>query len=243
VVDGKQMNACLGDTFSVSWMENADVAGGNETLGAQYQIVARETTRSLVSQYGDLSWLDLDIDDFQGNDPSLNLRDLATGTGGSGRFEFGGFGTGTGGGGRLATGVAQGDAHLMSLYWRYLRASSSVAQADVTRDLLNELLGRGGTDVFFVRLATRLAAENDQGATFVERLLRQAPTAAAVAACQAKGGCCRSMYELIRRCRGWSEHALRYTRTIVNLCTHTDPERLPALHSAAQRFCRFSYQL
>jgi legumain len=56
-VDGKTMNSCLGDLFSVSWMENSDEEGPKETLKAQHTFVKAATNLSHVMQYGDLTFL------------------------------------------------------------------------------------------------------------------------------------------------------------------------------------------
>lgn len=55
--DTPEYNTCLGDLFSVAWMEDADARrpGDPETLGQLYDIVAKRTNLSHVSRYGDLS--------------------------------------------------------------------------------------------------------------------------------------------------------------------------------------------
>uniref|UniRef100_A0A0D9XPX5 Legumain n=1 Tax=Leersia perrieri TaxID=77586 RepID=A0A0D9XPX5_9ORYZ len=47
-------NTCLGDLFSVSWMEDTDANHPGETLAQQYEAVKKRTTTSHVMQYGDL---------------------------------------------------------------------------------------------------------------------------------------------------------------------------------------------
>jgi len=52
-VNGKSIGSCLGDLFSVNWMEDADKAKmGVETLEQQFQLVKKETTKSHVLQWG-----------------------------------------------------------------------------------------------------------------------------------------------------------------------------------------------
>ena len=52
-INGKDMHTCLGDLYSVNWMENADTADlKTETLQKQYEIVKKETVKSHVQQYG-----------------------------------------------------------------------------------------------------------------------------------------------------------------------------------------------
>jgi legumain len=59
-VDGKSIGSCLGDLFSVNWMEDLDKAMkdkqmGIETLSTQYDTVKTKTAKSHVLQWGDLT--------------------------------------------------------------------------------------------------------------------------------------------------------------------------------------------
>merc|ERR1712187_925068 len=57
MVDGKSINSCLGDLFSVSWMEDSDIADlTSETMDAQFNTVHTKTSKSEVMQWGDLSF-------------------------------------------------------------------------------------------------------------------------------------------------------------------------------------------
>ena len=61
-------NTCLGDLYSVNWMQNSDVADLHiETLQRQYEIVKSETNESHVMQYGDLSFTHLPVEQFLWN--------------------------------------------------------------------------------------------------------------------------------------------------------------------------------
>ena len=56
-VGDKYIGSCLGDLFSVNWMEDSDANDLSvETLAEQAATVKRETTKSPVQQFGDLSW-------------------------------------------------------------------------------------------------------------------------------------------------------------------------------------------
>ncbi|KAB2623073.1 vacuolar-processing enzyme-like [Pyrus ussuriensis x Pyrus communis] len=51
-----EFDTCLGDLYSISWMEDCDISDlHKETLENQYQRVRRRTTNSHVMQYGDMS--------------------------------------------------------------------------------------------------------------------------------------------------------------------------------------------
>ena len=56
-ISTKYIGSCLGDLFSVNWMEDSDATNVCvETLATQAATVKRETTKSPVQQFGDLSW-------------------------------------------------------------------------------------------------------------------------------------------------------------------------------------------
>jgi legumain len=70
-VNGVNINSCLGDLFSTNWMEDSDAAVlamtmGSETLNTQYNTVKTETTRSPVLKFGDFSFMDEAIGEFEG---------------------------------------------------------------------------------------------------------------------------------------------------------------------------------
>jgi len=66
-VNGKNVGSCLGDAFSVSWLEDTD--WGNldiETINDQYITVKLEVSRSSVLQWGDLSFYNEFLAEFHG---------------------------------------------------------------------------------------------------------------------------------------------------------------------------------
>ena len=66
-VDGKSLSTCLGDLYSVSWMENSDLDAPAETLAKQYRVVKRETNKSHVQLFGDQSFARDYVVAFQGD--------------------------------------------------------------------------------------------------------------------------------------------------------------------------------
>jgi legumain len=68
VIAGSSLGACLGDEFSVNWMENTEANDPQTyTLQSQYTDVAKLTLESQVMQWGDLSFTNLPIGTFQGS--------------------------------------------------------------------------------------------------------------------------------------------------------------------------------
>jgi len=72
-IKGVHLNTCLGDLFSINWLENADkVKANKETLEQQFQIVKEETNKSHVMRYGEMDFTNEVIGDFEGD---LDLAD------------------------------------------------------------------------------------------------------------------------------------------------------------------------
>jgi legumain len=66
MVDGKSINSCLGDLFSVNWMEDTDAANiSKETLQQQFVTVQKETAKSHVLQWGQTTFTSETIDQFE----------------------------------------------------------------------------------------------------------------------------------------------------------------------------------
>mmetsp|Transcript_5297 Transcript_5297/g.11703 ORF Transcript_5297/g.11703 Transcript_5297/m.11703 type:complete len:445 (-) Transcript_5297:73-1407(-) len=67
-VNGKHIGSCLGDLFSVNWMEDADVEDATkETLDQQFKIVMKKTNKSHVMEWGDKTFLKDTMGEYIGN--------------------------------------------------------------------------------------------------------------------------------------------------------------------------------
>ena len=68
VVDGVSIGSCLGDEFSVNWMEDSEASNPFlETLDEQFEIVKAKTTGSPVQKFGDFDFVDEPIGNFEGS--------------------------------------------------------------------------------------------------------------------------------------------------------------------------------
>jgi len=72
-VNGVELESCLGDLYSVNWMERVDAVGIRESLQAQFRAVQNMTDLSHVMQYGDLKWTSNPVGQFIGNLPGKRL--------------------------------------------------------------------------------------------------------------------------------------------------------------------------
>eukprot|EP00929_Paragymnodinium_shiwhaense_P005808 TRINITY_DN1081_c0_g3_i1.p1 TRINITY_DN1081_c0_g3~~TRINITY_DN1081_c0_g3_i1.p1 ORF type:complete len:479 (+),score=128.69 TRINITY_DN1081_c0_g3_i1:58-1437(+) len=64
-VKGKSIGSCLGDLFSIAWMEDTDKSGGGETIKDQVAKVTTRTSKSHVSTFGDTSFVNEPIGNFE----------------------------------------------------------------------------------------------------------------------------------------------------------------------------------
>jgi len=65
-VNGKHIGSCLGDLYSVSWMEDSDHGNPGETIEEQMDTVIDLTTKSHVTLFGDQTIADEPITSFEG---------------------------------------------------------------------------------------------------------------------------------------------------------------------------------
>jgi len=80
IVDGKNMNTCLGDLFSVNWLEDSETHDTTqETLNQQYKNVKKLTNKSHVEQFGDVEDMGEEhVADFIGNDDNYTAKAAAS---------------------------------------------------------------------------------------------------------------------------------------------------------------------
>jgi legumain len=68
VVNDQHINTCLGDLFSVNWMENTEANNMNtESLFSQFTQVAKETEKSEVMKFGTQNFTNEPISNFMGD--------------------------------------------------------------------------------------------------------------------------------------------------------------------------------
>ena len=69
IVNGVHINSCLGDLYSVKWMEDSDAASiATETLGDQFTYIKQVTaSQQHAMEYGQLSFKTEPIGDFEGD--------------------------------------------------------------------------------------------------------------------------------------------------------------------------------
>jgi legumain len=198
MVNGVEINSCLGDLYSVNWMEDADKAGSmSESLQTQFNTVQQETTQSHVMQYGEVDWTNMAIGQFEGN--GMEGKKISTVATKSAHKK------------PLSSNVDSRDAKLNYNYYKYLRAKTQTASHAAGRELIAEIESRIASDILFTDLARAVA-----GAERTEQMVHE--HIGSPAKC---GDCCKTVMETLReQCNAWNDYSLKYTRVAVNLCHH-----------------------
>jgi len=205
-VDGKNLHSCLGDLYSVNWMEDADKGDNTESLEKQYEIVKNLTTRSHVSQFGETDFDTEPADHFWGriaapaSHPSeASSPDIKT-----------------------VSSIDSRDANLASLYSLYLGSNTKnlTERGLLAQELIDEIKFRQWADKLFHRIAEDVMSENN-GMLSEALYGHRAPTLFAChrqAIAEYKNACADG--EL-------ADYALKHVRILVNLCEITkDTERI-----------------
>jgi legumain len=210
MVNGKAINSCLGDLYSINWMENADASGPTETLQAQFLDVRTKTTQSHVMQYGDLTWTSEPIGNYLGSNSTFKPEVVVNPS-------------------KSSSNVKSADIPMHLAYYKYLRAESTDFETRMTlaKQLQQHLARRVAVDGVFMDLSA--AAKNEDA--FV--LKAKTPVVC-------DGRCCEKLSDAYaKRCGGWDDYSLQYHRVIVNLCADIDhqPQEADKLVTTLNSLC------
>lgn len=192
-VNGKNMNTCLGDLYSVNWMANAEKAGMSETLADQYTEVKTATAKSHVMQYGDLDFTSDPIGDYMGNGTNV-LPAVASSP--ARKPNPAGI-------------VNSRDIPVHLAYYNYLRtdAFDLEARKAAAAALKAQVDSRLKADVVFHTLAQSF------GKTEMLSAKPQTPVLC--------GECCKQIHEVVAQdCGGYDDYSLKYVRLVHNLCVN-----------------------
>jgi len=202
IVNGKSVGSCLGDLYSVNWMEDADKQtplGMKETLQEQFVNVRTLTTMSHVMQYGDLTWTNMTIGQFQGEVKQTGLIGMT-------RAEEPKSPSSAGV-------VNSRDIKMHSLYYAYLRADKTdlAAAHEAAASLQKELAERVAADNMFMTLAKSAVQSENWGSVF------SMPAVSPVLPSE----CVNRVHEAVAQfCGGFTDYSIQYTRVVNNLCVY-----------------------
>jgi legumain len=187
-VDGKSIGSCLGDEYSVAFLEDTDTTGTSQSLATQYKTVKDRTKMSHVMQYGEQTFTADAISNWFGKKAEARVAAAANGANDAGR-------------------VDSRDIPMHLAYYNYLRADKNdlATSHELAAQLIAEVEGRVKADNMFLSLVK--ANVNDVS-------LFSAPAAAGVCG-QCCDTVNNAVFEM---CGGYTDYSFRYARVVHNLC-------------------------
>jgi legumain len=198
-VDGKSIGSCLGDEYSIAWMEDTDKTGVSQSLQTQYQTVKTNTKMSHVMQYGETTFTADPLSNFF-TDKQAAKAEIVAKASENGASDIGR--------------VDSRDIPMHLAYYNYLRADKNdlAASHELAQKLINEVNARVVADNLFLSL-TKATTNGDA--------LFTAPAKTGVAC----GSCCDTVHTAVYdMCGGYSDYSFRYARVVNNLCMAGVPE-------------------
>jgi legumain len=206
-VNGKSIGSCLGDLYSVNWMEDIDKYGTGRTLQENFIQVQKLTTMSKVMQWGDVSFTNQTFASFIGGtedavptqaDPKA-IAEAYNGGEGYTRDEL-----------RAMSAVSTYDIPMHLAYYEYLRSDKSDMEAyhTLAQNLMAELTMRVQTDELFMSLTKKVAA-HQWSTVFQSR------------SAEYQISCLADAQRAFRAsCGEFNDYSRQYIRVLNNLCAN-----------------------
>lgn len=76
IIDGQDIGSCLGDLYSVVWMEDSDLQTPKESIESQFGVILKKVDKSHPMEWGDKTFEKELITDFQGNTDQISTADI-----------------------------------------------------------------------------------------------------------------------------------------------------------------------
>ncbi|KAM0826252.1 hypothetical protein ACQ4PT_069004 [Festuca glaucescens] len=206
---------CLGDLYSVSWMEDSDAHNlRNESFELQYDNVKNRTLSwSHVMQYGDLGLNAQTLDLFMGSSDPANHSATVGGTDNSLM--------------QLSSAVHQRDADLLYFWHKYRRSSDGMSE-EARKELLEVMAHRSRVDKGIERIGGILFG-TEAGPQFLTAVR---PTGWPLVD---DWDCLKSMVRAFEeQCGLLGQYGMKHTRAFANMCNAgVGPKAMPNLASKA----------
>jgi legumain len=141
-VNGKHLGTCLGDLFSIAWMEDSDLGQFNsESLATQVRRVTARTSKSHVTTFGDKSFTSENIGNFELGETDITSLSPAFVDGGA---------------------VNARDIHLQYYQARWAVANTTADKAEAWKHIQKTLADHKDDVSIFTNIARR-ACEGPEG--------------------------------------------------------------------------------
>jgi len=153
-VNGKHIGSCLGDLYSVNWMEDSDKAAeqASESLKSQWLLVKKETNKSHVLKFGDNTILQEHIHDYQGE--AAQVRPVAQ----PGAYNTSAEEVQQHSQLKMDSSVDSRDIGLVTKFYAYLRADAG-ERAEQAKALVSEVQHREDSHVIFQKLVAAVTGD------------------------------------------------------------------------------------
>ncbi len=210
-VDGVNIGSCLGDLFSINWMEDTEANDPTvETLEQQYNTVVEKTTASPVQRFGNYTFKSEPIADFQGTyEGASTITEKMVSKLTSTYHQY--FDEET----KPKDMVSSRDVDLHYHYNRVLREGTQEAYAE----LQNELEHRQYVDELF-------AQEHFTGVANAPEIPQNFD-------------CLRMMVKGVEdMCGEWSAYSLKYVRKLANVCDTKTSEEVADIYVKIGEYCQ-----
>ena len=206
MVDGVAINSCLGDLYSVNWMEDSDTkAGQAERLGDQFLKVRAETNKSHCLEYGtqDFKWTD-HAHDYQGQGAAVAAAQEEEQLPAAAKAP--------------KNAVDSRDIDLVQAFYKYLRAAPGAKSAQA-EELAALVRAREAADARFARIFAALPAAASLGSSADPEQVRECE-AAVIGTAEAA-------------CGTFNSYSLKFTQPLQALCRAHAHAHIAAELSAA----------
>ena len=204
MVDGKHMKTCLGDLYSINWMEDSDTATGiKRTLDEQLTVVKKETNKSHVTEYGTVGSFSAKdtCNEYQGNTSPSTLRRNrgSTADAAATAAEAGAIPK------TPHDAVDSRDIPLVTAFYSYLWAEEGADKAALAAKLTGLVHAREEADRIFSSILRTLEVAREV-----------APVLEGVAATTE---CEKQVYSAVDAHCGWfDEYSLKYSSSLIERC-------------------------
>jgi len=208
-VDGRPLDTCLGDLYSVNWLEDSDTKSemASETLAAQFKLVQKETNKSHVLEFGTTSISSLPIHDFQAEETSVHQISSTSAAPSSSKLD---------------SAVDSRDITLISKFYSYLRSGSAMkAEA-----LIKEIQMRELVKAKFSKITAIAAGEHQLEQMMTER----AELSGADWDCHHE-----ALDQVVAVCGAFNDYSLKFAATVANMCKSGIPAS--QIVAAAKQVC------
>ena len=212
-VNGQNIGSCLGDLFSINWMEDTEANDPSvETLNEQYNTVLAKTTQSPVQKFGDFDFLSEPIGDFEGtcsNDSSLTQKLLSKATRFAKKFDH---------------------------HSRDAPKTNFVDSRDHDLHFLTQQVTEVGSTESYAALQKELEHRQFVDSLFGSQHFGEMANAPET---PQNFDCLRMMVGGVEEmCGDWSAYSLKYVRKLANACDTMNEDQLSDLFVKVGNFCQ-----